>query len=637
MPDAAPETFIVRFLGPKGGAVGVGMLVGAREIVTCAHVVNAALGLDARAQPVPAGPVTVELPLLDSPAPGEPWRGTAQVVRWLPPAPEGAAGDDIAGLLLTLAPPPGATPARLATSAPAAGLAVRVFGYPGARPDGGWVSTRVQGRVGAGRLQLDSGVDAALRVQPGYSGSPVYDDKAGRVVGLLSLAPLRAGERDSYAVDADRLRLAWPEVLAPSAAARRGARRRSDRPRSGAERLTILHVSDPQFGRHHLFGGNGLTPADQAHDTLFARLHEDLAGLADEHDLRPDLMVVTGDLAEWGLRTEFERVTEFLAALADAAGLPRRHVAVVPGNHDVNRRACEAYFLAEEGDERSPVAPYFPKWKHFVAAFEEFYAGVDGVTFTPDEPWTLFEMSDLAVVVAGLNSTMAESHLDSDHYGWVGEGQLRWFAERLASYRESGWLRLVAVHHNVVRGAVDDEENLRDADDLDRVIGRPGLANLLLHGHTHDGRLQRLPSGLVALSTGSAAVTAAARPGEVPNQYQIVTVGPYGFTRHARQYAPGQRRWVGDTRISATGSDWRDYQPHQLVQVGAAFSTVDQEPAREEAGPWAYGAYGLDRQRAGRPERRGPDPDDFLTRVAEATRASFPKATVTIRPDNGYL
>ena len=95
-------------------------------------------------------------------------------------------------------------------------------------------------------------------------------------------------------------------------------------------------------------------------------------------------------------------------------------------------------------------------------------------------------MPDLGVVVAGLNSTMAESHLEADHYGWVGEDQLRWFADRLDAYRRQGWLRLAAIHHNVVRGAVLDEENLRDADDLDRWLGGP-VVNLLLHGHTHDG------------------------------------------------------------------------------------------------------------------------------------------------------
>ena len=63
--------------------------------------------------------------------------------------------------------------------------------------------------------------------------------------------------------------------------------------------------------------------------------------------------------------------------------------------------------------------------------------------------------------------------------------------------------------------------------------------------------MHRLPSGLIVLSTGSAAVTAEARPQEVPNQYQLITIRGDGFTRYARQYAVGQRRWIGDTRISS--------------------------------------------------------------------------------------
>jgi 3',5'-cyclic AMP phosphodiesterase CpdA len=92
--------------------------------------------------------------------------------------------------------------------------------------------------------------------------------------------------------------------------------------------------------------------------------------------------VVTGDLAEWGLRSEFDQVVHFLTALTEAVELPRQHVAIVPGNHDVNWKACAGYFQNQEADEREPVAPYWPKWKHFAAAFEQFYDGVDGVSFT---------------------------------------------------------------------------------------------------------------------------------------------------------------------------------------------------------------------------------------------------------------
>jgi hypothetical protein len=96
MPDPAPDTFIVRILGPVGRPVGVGALVGERHVVTCAHVVNTALGLDVRSQGQPDGPVALDFPL----ASGTPALRAA-VERWLPPPREGAAGDDIAGLVLT--------------------------------------------------------------------------------------------------------------------------------------------------------------------------------------------------------------------------------------------------------------------------------------------------------------------------------------------------------------------------------------------------------------------------------------------------------------------------------------------------------------------------------------------------------
>lgn len=66
-------------------------------------------------------------------------------------------------------------------------------------------------------------------------------------------------------------------------------------------------------------------------------------------------------------------MVEFLTGLTEAVQLPRRHVAIMPGNHDVNRNACEAYFLRQKADGREPVAPYWPKWEHFAAAFEQFY------------------------------------------------------------------------------------------------------------------------------------------------------------------------------------------------------------------------------------------------------------------------
>ncbi|MCP4592784.1 MAG: metallophosphoesterase, partial [bacterium] len=316
---------------------------------------------------------------------------------------------------------------------------------------------------------------------------------------------------------------------------------------------TVLHLSDPQFGRHHRFG------TEQSFETLQSRLREDLRGLRDDEGLVPDLLIVTGDLAEWGLKSEFEEVLRFLDGLTEFLELGRDRVLVVPGNHDVNRKVCESYFNECEGEEVKPVPPYWPKWRHYDKFFHTFYRDHSGAEFTEEEPWTLFEVPNLKTVVAGLNSTMAESHRDDDHYGWLGEEQLHWFRDRLAPYREKGWLRIAAVHHNVVRGAVEDDENLRDADDLTRVLGP--FVNLVLHGHTHDGKLHWHDPQTPILSTGSAALKPEARPGEVPNQYQVIQIWNDRFRRWTRGYAPDRKMWIGDTRASADGSQWWDEKP----------------------------------------------------------------------------
>lgn len=68
--------------------------------------------------------------------------------------------------------------------------------------------------------------------------------------------------------------------------------------RSGDVTITILHVSDMQFGRNHRFGRLGLGGADEKFDTLVKRLTDDLDKLRDDQGLKPDLVALTGDLAE---------------------------------------------------------------------------------------------------------------------------------------------------------------------------------------------------------------------------------------------------------------------------------------------------------------------------------------------------
>ncbi|MDY6857104.1 MAG: metallophosphoesterase [Thermodesulfobacteriota bacterium] len=234
--------------------------------------------------------------------------------------------------------------------------------------------------------------------------------------------------------------------------------------------ITILHVSDTQFGCNYRFAGSDLSSLEGRFDTLLSRLKMDIKKLGDGYNLHPDILIMTGDLTEKGLKSEMQNALSFIIGIEESLGLPRERIVLIPGNHDVKRKACEAYFCQCDANEQKPVKPYWDKWSKYNWLFEQLYGSQTSAKFTEHTPWTLFPIDDVKVVVAGLNSTIAESHKDQDHYGFLGENQLKWFADRLAKYKEEGWFRIAALHHNVQRAAKADNENLKDADDFKNIL-----------------------------------------------------------------------------------------------------------------------------------------------------------------------
>jgi 3',5'-cyclic AMP phosphodiesterase CpdA len=301
--------------------------------------------------------------------------------------------------------------------------------------------------------------------------------------------------------------------------------------------VTLLHLSDLHFGRHHRFA------SDDGPNSLLERLRVDLDGLREKEGLRPDLVVVSGDLAELGKKAEFEQAMRFLQRLVQTIELPTSRVVIVPGNHDINWHLCKSYFEECAANDELPVRPYFKKLDWFHAAFNKFYAGTKGITFAKDEPWSFFEYPELGVVVAGLNSVIAESH--EQHFGFLGEEQLRSFAAKLRPYKERGFLRVGVTHHNP-RDQRGGEETKRDQDQLKRLLA-PSL-NLLLHGDFHEETEDALRVNMPVFGVGSLGSAIEQRPEEVPNEYQLVQIRADGLRRYLRVYASDQDRFLASTR-----------------------------------------------------------------------------------------
>jgi Trypsin-like peptidase domain len=224
MAVAPRERFVVQILRRDDERpVGLGTVVATQNIVTCAHVINAALKreLTSRDRPSPDVYVWVDFPL----GTGGPDSSQCRVISWSPPPAAGKPGDDVAGLAFVANPlPQGTYAARFYDPEDITGLPVSVFGYPGNPPRkdlGSWSSGRIQGRVGRGFLQMDTTLESAIRAQPGYSGSPVITriDGGDHVIGHLNMSARTGGYRDSYVQSASNLAGAWPTQRTLGAAA----------------------------------------------------------------------------------------------------------------------------------------------------------------------------------------------------------------------------------------------------------------------------------------------------------------------------------------------------------------------------------------------------------------------------------
>jgi WD40 repeat protein len=180
MTDRRPWRMRVRRAG--GGVAGAGVLIDQRHVLTCAHVVDQALGRGGQDQQLPpAGEVEVDF--VESQA--GPLGAWVVEGGWVPVGLDG--GGDVAVLKLTTEAPADARPAVLRRPPRLRGHHFDTYGYP-RRYDTGLGATGVLAGWGGPANQWVElqGVEVpGRRVEGGFSGAAVYDQDARAVVGMV--------------------------------------------------------------------------------------------------------------------------------------------------------------------------------------------------------------------------------------------------------------------------------------------------------------------------------------------------------------------------------------------------------------------------------------------------------------------
>jgi 3',5'-cyclic AMP phosphodiesterase CpdA len=235
----------------------------------------------------------------------------------------------------------------------------------------------------------------------------------------------------------------------------------------------VLHISDLHFGA-----------ADPAKAEALIRIAE---------TLRPDLVVVSGDL------TQRARSWQFKLARAFLDRLPKPQL-VVPGNHDV---------------------PLYNVFDRFINPLEKYER------YITDDPSPFY--SDEMMAVAGVNT--ARSLVIKG--GRINNGQVSLICRRMSN--AGNVAKVVVTHHPFdVRDQEDENAIVGGAEKAMPAIAQCG-ADVFLSGHLHRSnvsdatRRYKLPNGISAVIIQAGTAISNRQRGEV-NSFNILEFESGGLT-----------------------------------------------------------------------------------------------------------
>ncbi len=221
--------------------------------------------------------------------------------------------------------------------------------------------------------------------------------------------------------------------------------------------MLLLHLSDLHFGNKNRFANDN--PSD-----LGRAFHRALQAASKEPQIPAtmavSLVIVTGDIVESGLPSEFRAALEFLKSLAEEMDLPRNRFVFLPGNHDISWADCRIVRAARDG-EKFPAAEFdlrlnTEKLANYRAFLSDFYgkpvdsenlAELENVRSLGSGGW-LRDFPDLRLSIAALNTSEREH--DVSKGGFLSPEQAQalmtfWLEDASASR-----LKILALHHNPI-------------------------------------------------------------------------------------------------------------------------------------------------------------------------------------------
>ena len=266
--------------------------------------------------------------------------------------------------------------------------------------------------------------------------------------------------------------------------------------------LSDIHLLSPEL----VVPGSAIDRADASDSKMMAMSDDIMAALTDSIlNLRPNIVLLTGDLTYNGERKSHERMAQYLDRMAEQGIQPL----VIPGNHDCNNPYARRY----DGDKVKPAATVTRD--EFAQIYRDYGYG-DGFLRDPASLSYCCEPIP-GVMVIGIDSNMDERNTltsrgdETDTYfngGRIKPETLQWVLSQAQQARDEGKRVIAMMHHHLVP-LFDQEDRL--------------LSNYIVHNHDTIAR-QLMQAGINVVFTGHLHVTDIATLYNVEHSDSIVEV-----------------------------------------------------------------------------------------------------------------
>jgi 3',5'-cyclic AMP phosphodiesterase CpdA len=311
--------------------------------------------------------------------------------------------------------------------------------------------------------------------------------------------------------------------------------------RTSRDRIVVIsdtHLLSPQL----ITPGRAIDQADAAESKMMTMGDDIMMSLTDSIiDLKPTLVLLTGDLTYNGERLSHERMAWHLDRMKQNGIQPL----VIPGNHDCNDPGSRRY----DGDTAVPTASVTRD--EFAMIYHDYGYGED----SQRDPSSLSYCCEPVegIVVIGIDSNMDELNTlrnrgdsaDSYHNGGrLKPETLQWVTEQASQARQQGKRVIAMMHHHLVP----------HFDQQDRL-----LANYIVKQHD-EVAIQLMEAGIHTIFTGHLHVTDAVTFYNSERTDSIVEVATgsaicYPFALRTATFDPEHRTLDISTRwITATSS-----------------------------------------------------------------------------------